>query len=555
MKTFLALLAVLTAMPSVAFALPTGNVAFNLPVECRPENAWRELDGGKAKRLDSLTRRLQEKIEHCEPYWRGNFQPSITSLIDQGLLSYPTKHPYLRILSIPLADGRTLRGGLAVKPGVRDLVVVRCGMFCNGETGPLGMLSLMSFFEENPVNLLILNSTTGTEFAKANGSSYMGPFDEGFQNLEAARYIYQRQAQFGLKVRDIRIAGMSLGGLSTLFSSVYYNVSDQFTGLPVKSFLALCPLVDAKVQFNKTFQNPLSVGTMIFNYFLGSTFKEVLKVSKGLRSAAGPDAENLSPAQQLEAGLKASARFYDQNWSRLGFSNSLMKIGALDREALLYTSSILPFAEYFSANTLVLHADDDQFVPWDVNGLLLRGRVARDFGLLHTETGNHCAFPQALSWPVFSHFLTHALDQSRLIQQRKVALPATLAEKLEARGIWENEKLARMEWNVTPQSNVAVATLLYFQEQQPGCDGKFTAIGTETRACFVQEKVEVPLSEMRALGMPAKSGDIAQANRIERYLNIHTRPRGVNGRDILGTSNNPEALEADGHFDARVGIL
>jgi hypothetical protein len=243
MLRFLPLFFALCLASQASAHFPTGAMDFMAPEECQPENIWNALSSPQ-RSLDEVSASLQERISRCDPYWHGEYESPVMALAKLGLLRYPVSQPYLRKIQIPLPDGRRLRGTLAIKPGAHDLVVVRCGMFCNDEGGPTGPLAIMNLFEENPVHLLLLNSNTGLDFAQDNGLSYVGPFDEGFQNLQAGKYIFEKQAELGLKIRDLRIVGMSLGGLSALYSSVYFNTSDEFLYLRVNSFLALCPLVD-----------------------------------------------------------------------------------------------------------------------------------------------------------------------------------------------------------------------------------------------------------------------------------------------------------------------
>jgi hypothetical protein len=274
-----------------------------------------------------------------------------------------------------------------------------------------------------------------------------------------------------------------------------------------------------------------------------------------LRKFAGPEAEGLSANEKLELGLKLSADFYEKNWNRLDFSRSMEKLGRMDRDSFVRDASIIPFSSYFSENTLILHADDDQVVPWRRNSRLLEPIENSGFGIVHLPRGNHCAFPQAISWGVFSQFLTHSLDQSQYLPKRSFPVSAAVrkATALKNAGEWI-DRYSRVEWKASAKKNHVSLYLYHLNEAQEGCSGKFNAIGLEGARCQSARAIHIPLTELKFLTLATTGNDSAAANRLERYLNIHTRWKAANGASFLGGRLPPASLEVDGQFDSATGI-
>jgi pimeloyl-ACP methyl ester carboxylesterase len=555
----LALLALLTSLllAAAAHAAPSG--AFDAPVDpdCLPEVAFRGLDPRGTKSVKRMAAQVQGEINRCQPSWFQSEQSSAFNLLAFSKIEYPKNRPYVKRLSIPLADGRKVRGLLAIKPGskARDLVVVRCGVFCDVGEGSVTASTLMNIYEENPVHVLLLNSASGADWARDNGISHIGGFDEGYQNLEVTRYVAGRQAQFGLKIKNIHIMGVSLGGSSSLFSSFYYEATPDFKNLPVKSFLAVCPMVDASEQFTRVLDSSF-IAKALYRQQLEELFRKIMPHVNPIQRVLLPGSGRGSQ-DAVGAALDMSADYYERNWERLGFSRWLSRSGPVDREELLKLSSIPQYTNQFAKSTLVLHATDDMLVPYGANSAGLLSSQNDRFGIVTVDRGNHCAFATGLGWPVYSSFLSHAFGVDRELARTKHALPPSLAAFFAENPLWDTVKRSHYQWSVEAGSDHAVLKVFQFNGHVKGCSRWSPTRGPGGQPFLCQQTldVEVPLAELMGLGSPLVVGDAWNANVLERYLNVHTHLRAANGAYAVGENGEPAYLEAEGRLQLPYGVL
>lgn len=539
-----------------AHALPSG--AFPAPVDadCLPEVVFRGLNPGAAKSVKKMAAGVQGEINRCQPSWFQSPQDSVMNLLGFSKIEFPKGRPYVKNLKIPLADGRRVRGLLAVKPGgKRDLVIVRCGIFCDVGEGSVTASALMQVYEENPVHLLLLNSASGADWARDNGVSHIGGFDEGYQNLEVARWLSGRAKELGLQIKNIHIMGVSLGGSSSLFSSFYYEAAEEFKDLPVKSFLAVCPMVDARAQFTTVLDSSFLAGSL-YRQQLADLLGKIAPFLNPLQRVLLPGSGRGSQ-DAVGAALDMSADYYERNWNHLGFAKYLRHERRIDRQELLDLASIPQYTNQFARGTLALHASDDLLVPYAQNSAKLQPSQNERFGVLKVDRGNHCAFGPGLGWPVYSSFLSHALGVDRELARKKHPLPPTLAQFLSENPLWETVKRSHYQWRVEAGSDHATLTIFQFNGHVKGCSRWRSTWGPPGQPYLCQQtrEVEVPLAELMGLGAPLQVGDAWNANVLERYLNVHTHFRAANGAYAVGDNGEPAYLEAEGRLRLPYGVL
>lgn len=537
------------AATAVAGPMPAGDYKRPVSAECYPENALAGLGPQSGRSMKAQAATLQSWIDHCENEWKGDPQDSIFLLGQFAALDVPLRQSYLKKVMVPLKDGRRLRALLAAKPGrqARDLVVLRCGIFCDADKGSVGITSLLALFEENPVHLLLLGSGTGKQWAEDNGSSQIGGFDEGYQNLDALAWVMREQGRLGIRVKNAHVMGASLGGLSSLFSSIFYEATDEFKALPVKTFLAVCPLVDARAQFEN--MGSLSLSSFVFRRQLANLFSVALPfLSPVQRAMVG-----LEGTESFGSALDISADYYQRNWERLGFSRYLGRAqGRLSRAEILQASNVLYYRNKFSPSTLVLHATDDIIVPWQHQGKRLLPLQDKSLGVVHSSYGNHCGFGLGMGWPTYSQFLTRAFGLDRELVVKRHAVPPTAAA-LFAKPIFDTVVRSHYQWRVEAGRSEATLWVWQFNGHVGRCGNSKPS--TANLACQQSRTLSVPLSELASLGIPGNAGDEARANRIERYLNVRTRFKTAAGALAVGVKEAPAFLESRGRFDATYGVL
>lgn len=557
MRIWLGVIALVCAAAPAWAGLPDGAPRAPLSPECWPDQALQAIraDGPLAEKIKAA----QSWIDHCEFQWQNPTNSQLLVLAHYARFKYSSDQPYVKKMQIPLQDGRKLRAVLALKPAdkARDLVIFRCGVFCDSDSSSTLSNALMSVFEENPVHVVFLNSTSGLEYAKDNGAAHLGGFDEGYQNLEVAKYILKRQGQLGIKVRRTHVMGMSLGGLSTLFSSLYAGAADEFRGMNFGSFVAVCPMVDTRSEFDEVL-GYRNFASLVFKYRTNKIFKGLPSLLKPLEKILG--GKYVASAQErdtINTALDLSAHYYEENWNRLGFAGYIPRPRGMDRVSLLDASNVLFYRNRYSPNTVVLHAKNDMLVPWNQNSAKLVGYQTDRLGVLSTSRGNHCAFTEAMDWGVLSQFVSGLINESKDLPRNKIAVPAVISAAYREL-LWGANAWSHYQWSVNPGAREAKLTLWRFSDRNGnGCRFQKPHYSPEGNpySCQTTSTVEVPLTDLRAMGVPAVAGDPSSANRLERYLNGRTRLVLRNGQRAVSTTESPVWLESQGKFDSRYGLL
>jgi hypothetical protein len=315
-------------------------------------------------------------------------------------------------------------------------------------------------------------------------------------------------------------------------------------------------MVDTRSEFDEHL-GYRNFASLVFKYRTHKMFKGLPSLLKPLEKILG--AKGRASARErdnITTALDLSAHYYEENWDRLGFAGYIPRPRSMDRISLLDASNVLYYENRFSPNTVVLHAKNDILVPWDKNSAKLVGRQTDRLGVLSTKRGNHCAFTQAMDWGVFSQFVSGLINESRDLPRVKHSVPPSIAAAY-GKKLWERDAWSHYQWSVKPGAREARLTLWRFNARGNDCYYQKPSYSPmeNVYACQSSSTVKVPLTELRAMGIPAAAGDASAANRLERYLNGRTRLLLRNGQRAVSTSESPVWLESQGKFDSRYGLL
>ena len=179
------------------------------------------------------------------------------------------------------------------------------------------------------------------------------------------------------------------------------------------------------------------------------------------------------------------------------------------------------------------------------------------FGVLRVDRGNHCAFAMGMGWPLYSQLLGRVFQSQKDLRTRRLPLPESLARFVAENPLWETVLRSHYQWSVEPGNDYATLSIFQYNGHVKGCDrwSPTRGPGGNPYLCQQVREVEIPLTELVALGAPAVLEDPWQAGRLERYLNVHVRLKTQGGALAVGVSEDPAYLEARGSFHPVYGVL
>lgn len=197
---------------------------------------------------------LEEKWKTCEAAWRSHHPDALTnSFLMMSMALKTDRYPFGRHVVFHLPGSIKVKGFLAMKTDSRQrpLAILRTGIFSNSQEFYPERAYFYQLFEQSPMNLLILESSSGTEFVRHNQELSLGGFDEGLQNVLIAQLLRSSAEPISKYIGDLHMVGISLGGHS-LFPTLWLS---HLNPLPdgrelFQSGLGFCPLVNLRSTFD-----------------------------------------------------------------------------------------------------------------------------------------------------------------------------------------------------------------------------------------------------------------------------------------------------------------
>ncbi len=326
-----------------------------------------------------------------------------------------------RAVELRFRDQSTLRGYLGIKGGAqRPLLIFRSGIFSNAGFQNAERFLFQQFFDASPFNILILPSTTGSDYAKDNPTGSVGAATEQSQLEEIFEWLHQPANPLMAITTDVHLMSVSLGSLGT----IRWLANTKFTP---KSFVSFCPVLD----FKSTVATKLA--TQSSRYFLGLWANHRLQDFVKTR---GLD-ENESAIVATFARFDKTPNFWEQN-------NAFADLFKLQTPTWIFTSEndpLVPFAENFGKV-------DPLNLPKPVN-------------LFTVEEGGHCYFPAAYRrndiQDAVSFFLRQQSGLSpKEVYQSPVGLSIDQIQVVESQENWHLQ-VTFTNGNVIPVSRVETA--------------------------------------------------------------------------------------------------
>ncbi len=494
---------------------------------CDPK-VWQKTFLHPTGSLEHWREDLGKYLETCHAEWQTMWTDFLSNTV--GMMSFklnPNRYPYGRHVIFHLPNHIKLKGLLAMKTDgkKRPLIILRTGIFSNTQEFYPERSAFIQLFEQSPFNVLVLESSSGSEFLKHNREFAIGGFDEGLQNFWLARALQEPTEPISKYIESVHMAGVSLGGHGVMFSALLNDLNPGVNGKPVmQSALGFCPLLNMQDTLDYHMSQGFSMDVM--NYW----------ASRRLRVL-----------QDRIPDLKSSV-FVPQffNWLKRNYKGPLIaENGKLENlhlpaeaeqwlaekktpEALYWKlNHFWPWYRRVKTPVLVLSTRKDPIVSWFINsGRLQDGRMKLEdsnLQLFTFEQGYHCSLPIAYDWGATTTMIqSFFLKMSPTFVQDVKELHVPLSPEVINYFLGRKTPYLDVTYDVQEMSAGLFVKIRFDEDFWPSFQDKLFA---------PRMTAQLPLSEMEfPIDQMVRSSAEASLLRRWAYQNIETR---IQGNDIV----------------------
>lgn len=451
--------------------VPTGGPTFMMSPDCLVSSVVEEFEALSNQSAKKAGDFLQSRYSRCEKEWKRT-ENTYWSILKGYNVDYDYyADPRVRSVKLQLPGNRRVDGILALKEfqTPKPLVIYQCGLQCDIDSVSFRKV-LMHLFDEGPFHVLILGSTTGESFQRANGIISAGGYDEGRQLYWIAKNIREGAYTWSSKVSEIHLTGFSLGGHSTLFASLYSQHNPLVSGPVIQStFLGCAPVRLRKATENIYGKTLLAEG--LYRVFIRQT--------KALYDYVPVLQRLFKSREEIEQIKKNQAASYVAEFS----VDEYKEFSAHPQLSMepFYRRPILDVPNFWRSNDMMdyvvgvqkpiffLASKDDPVVLTKDNYVPLMKLASetnmQNLGGTLTDYGGHCDFDLTNDWQlasgvIKSFFISHSasLKNQRRIKTVPFVVESGNLEDLKTR---KNEVLHSYEWKLPKDSRTATLVVRF----------------------------------------------------------------------------------------------
>ncbi len=472
----------------------------------QPDQAWRE--------------QYRKFLADCHLQWETMWTDVISNTIGMMNLKLdPNRHPYARHVIFHLPNNVKLKGLLAMKTDgkKRPLVILRTGLFSNTQEFYPERSFFLPLFEQSAFNVLVLESSSSSEFLRHNRTYTLGGFDEGLQDFLIAKRLQDPQEPISKFVQSVHLVGVSLGGHGALFANILNQLNPNPAGRPwIQSTMGICPLLNLRETLDYHMTQGLSMDAM--NYWASRRLK-ILK--------------DRIPELQDADFIAQLMKWFQRNYNgpmiaeegslgdiRLPQEYTALLADPKRREEWFWgVNQFLPMYKNIQSPLLILTTQKDPIVSWHINtGRLQDGRLKfenSNFEAFTFEQGYHCSFEVAYDWSSFATLMQTFIQRMSpgfelAAKEVKVPIPQKVLQQIRDRIIYLDTT-----YEVTEQSAALFVKLRFDREFWPGIQDRWNA---------PRMTAQLPLSEME-FPLEGVVRNQAEASLLRRwaYQNIEAK--------------------------------
>jgi hypothetical protein len=526
--------------------VPDTRIDLSLPDNCRPEFLE---DGLLSKRgdLPELEKFANEYFARCEFAFRRRSHSTWLTMMSMSNLEYSFEdRPGIKKVEfVDQQDGVVRPGYLALQPGDRrrPLIIFQCGVLCNLKDASMKTI-LIGLYDTGVFHILVLPSSTGSEYQKQNGILALGGVDEGRQLMRIGLMLKSSGFPYSNRVSDIHLIGASLGGHSALYGSLYADYYERANHRKVfDSVMAACPVVKLQESIENITRKSI-VGRFFYSNFV-SQLLDVFDDIPVLKSLI-PRGRGFKPkyAELREIIANGALDYYknrtrDPHWGLPPLQDT--RIATL--EDLWKTNNFVDYGYGFKRNPLFIWTSkDDPVVRYDQNSGVLISRDKEVEGhkifSLVMPRGNHCMYEASYGWQTAGalfrgYFLSQSPEFAR--SRRRTNLQLEPARIPAAFRLASDEKRVSAFWQVDEKTK-AVNLVTNIRRKECWPEGR-----VHNTVCNRKSLINFSYAELNIATVPKNRPELLA---LERRLNTNYRLYQADGHYLseLGTPSRIEML-------------
>lgn len=520
--------------------VPSGGLERPVTPECLPSQLEEKLSQ-KGLTEDQYGELAREYFSQCGKMLSKHHSSAVKSLIKVGTVQYKVyDRSEVEPIRLKFISGEYLDGFLAIKnDGVkRPFIVVKCGLFCEGDPSGSTRMILMHLFDESPFNVIILGNLTGRNNLKINRRLVFGGFYEGQEVLAVSQWL-RYNSPFKELISSLHVVGISLGGNAALFSSLYNShAGASLHENLIQSVVAYCPVVNMKRTVRYLFESAftrLVVSKVTWDY-ISELYDQIPDLADEFDSEVKPEAHEYPD----RLGRTATHFLHQVDPSR--FLAPFRYQSVSDLKTFWSLNEFSNFAAQTSTPTLIWASKDDIVVKNEFNAgrfETLTSQPSRgSVHLLNIEHGSHCGPSVSYGWPTASAiFRSFFLQHSPQLKEQKYQ--STIDLKLPLPPFDSSDIHLYQTWMAHPgQRNFTVEFRTWSPfDAEYNCE--FATSLDSPLHCTDKYELSVPFSIFpKEFETPQNA---AEAQALSRWANSHIEFK-AQGQPIEQSTHRPDSL-------------
>jgi predicted alpha/beta-fold hydrolase len=541
---------------------PEGANSAPISRDCRRTALEKTLeDGGSAQ---SIKLRLNNWIENCEQELSRFSAGQFGVMLEYTNINHSLKSdPFARKVRFTLADGRKINAIVALKNDThrRPLVVAKCGLYCDANESATMKSLFMHLFEESPFNVVLLASSTGSEFSIDNQAVAFGGFDEGYQILDVVRQIMSPNGGFPERVSSVHVVGFSMGSQAVMYSALYSSQPEN--NLPrIDSALAICPVVDLGATIKAAFTPTLR--GFYYEVLSMALLRRIFQFVPILGDLLNIDRHLTRP--ELYRGItEAAVTYYKNLTSKDGWGLAPLKgLRITKADDLWGANRFQDMAGKVNVPLMLVHMKDDYFVESKLNSVVLENVLAKNpndsIGIASFSRGNHCAISAANGWETMttlmrSFVLAHSPDAQPFLPVARVSIGDSVNAWRWPQNfhLWRGESVVGAGWYLKANEDVAHLEIRVFNPAVTTQNGTQCFRSADRPAlapidCVRVTSGTVPLTRFSPQGL-RKAANAHEAQAMSRWLNTNSEIVTAAKEPFIGATTTPEDVVIRGRYE------
>lgn len=317
-------------------------------------------------------------------------------------------------------NGTLTEGYLALKPSKkRPLVIIKCGIFCDGRGSGINNNLTASLYDSGPFHIMLVANNTGPTNINQNSRVNFGGFIEGQEVMEIADWA-KNESYFKNYISEVHVLGISLGGHAALYTTIF---NEELENKLISSVIGFCPVVNLKNSLaDATSRGPIGLlVSHIVQKLILKNYDNIPTLQDHFTYTEIPDMKKM-PARLAKVNTK-----FIQGLNSNDFLAPYTGINIKDEHHFLELSDFIKQAKKISTPTLVWGSNNDPLVRAKRNSRLLAHALPhptedKDIQVLNVKKGGHCAVSESYDWQTVSQILNNFFirHSPSLIDSKKV---------------------------------------------------------------------------------------------------------------------------------------